>query len=510
MKDDRLSSGLARNTVWNLTGQIAPLAVGLVAIPPLIQRLGTERFGILALVWIAIGYLSLFDLGIGRALTHLVAERRGRGATGEAGVMAWTGLALMMLTGLAVSGTLALATPWLVGHALNVPPELASETIGGFYLVCLALPGVIASAGLRGVLEGWERFDLTNGVRLLVSSLTYLAPLGASLLAPNLVAVVASLAVVRTAGALAFLLLCAKVVPGFGLVPKIDFSKSRELLQIGGWMAVSNAVSPVLVNLDRFVIGSVLTMSDVAYYATPYEVVTKLLVLPAAISSVLFPAFSRTYAGRPEATARLFLRAVQGSFFLLFPLVFGVVVLAPELLRVWVGAEFAQNSSGVAKLLAIGVLINGLAHIPFVLVQGAGRADLTGKLHLLELPLYVVLLWWLTGNYGVIGAGLAWTARVTVDGAVLFGMSLGLLNGRANLLVQIGKLAGAAAVLVSGAFLVSSLVAKSVFLVCGVLGFVAVFWHYGLEDETRQLLKGYRFRRPGGELPSREGPGIRR
>jgi O-antigen/teichoic acid export membrane protein len=140
--------------------------------------------------------------------------------------------------------------------------------------------------------------------------------------------------------------------------------------------------------------------------------------------------------------------------------------------------------------LAVGVLINGLAHIPFVLVQGAGRADVTGKLHLLELPLYVALLWWLTATHGVIGAAWAWTARVTADGAALFAASARLLNGSRDLLAQIGKLAATALVLGTGAFLVSSLVAKSVFLICGVLGFAGVFWRYVLEEETRLLLKG--------------------
>src|SRR5947209_19343336 len=45
-----LTSGslLARNTVWNLTGQVAPMAAGLLVIPKLIRALGTDRFGALS------------------------------------------------------------------------------------------------------------------------------------------------------------------------------------------------------------------------------------------------------------------------------------------------------------------------------------------------------------------------------------------------------------------------------------------------------------------------------
>src|SRR5918998_2593407 len=98
-----LTSGrlLARNTIFNFAGQAAPLLVALVAIPLLIEGLGTDRFGVLTLAWIVIGYFSLFDLGLGRALTKLVAERLGTGREDEVPDLVWTGLALMIALGLA-------------------------------------------------------------------------------------------------------------------------------------------------------------------------------------------------------------------------------------------------------------------------------------------------------------------------------------------------------------------------------------------------------------------------
>ena len=74
-----LTSGrlLARNTLWNLAGQILPMVVGIITIPVIIRVMGVDRFGVLSLAWVVVGYFSLFDLGIGRALTKLVAEKLG-------------------------------------------------------------------------------------------------------------------------------------------------------------------------------------------------------------------------------------------------------------------------------------------------------------------------------------------------------------------------------------------------------------------------------------------------
>ncbi|MGC1616486.1 MAG: hypothetical protein WA736_17540, partial [Candidatus Acidiferrum sp.] len=80
-----LTSGrlLARNTVWNLIGNGAPLIVAVFSIPILIHGLGKDRFGVLTLAWALIGYAGLFDMGLGRALTQLVAKKLGSGESHE-------------------------------------------------------------------------------------------------------------------------------------------------------------------------------------------------------------------------------------------------------------------------------------------------------------------------------------------------------------------------------------------------------------------------------------------
>jgi len=83
---------LARNSVFNLLGQGIPFLAALVAIPPLIRGLGTDRFGVLTLAWMVIGYFSLFDLGLGRALTQVVAERISAGRDTVAPPLVWAAL----------------------------------------------------------------------------------------------------------------------------------------------------------------------------------------------------------------------------------------------------------------------------------------------------------------------------------------------------------------------------------------------------------------------------------
>ncbi|MBM3312230.1 MAG: hypothetical protein FJY80_12070, partial [Candidatus Aminicenantes bacterium] len=80
---------MADATVLNLTGYVAPMVVGFLAIPFLIRWLGVDRFGVLSLIWVLAGYFAVFDLGLGLATTKFVAEALGRGDTKDIAKIIW-------------------------------------------------------------------------------------------------------------------------------------------------------------------------------------------------------------------------------------------------------------------------------------------------------------------------------------------------------------------------------------------------------------------------------------
>src|SRR5262249_49956036 len=146
--------------------------------------------------------------------------------------------------------------------------------------------------------------------------------------------------------------------------------------------------------------------------------------LPMAIQGVLFPAFATMYEQASPRTAAVFKRSSQTTLLLITPPVVACVLLAHEALRLWVGSSFADHSATVARILAVGVLINSMARPPFRLVQGVGRASWTALLHLLEIPLYLGALWWGLKAAAIDGAAAVWTARVLLDTIALYWMGI--------------------------------------------------------------------------------------
>jgi O-antigen/teichoic acid export membrane protein len=491
--NDHLTSGhlLARNAVWNLVGSAAPMLVAIFCMPKLIRGLGTDRFGVLTLTWAVIGYASLFDLGLGRALTQLVASKLGAGEEHEVPTLVWTSLLLMALLGVLGAGVVIALSPWLVYSALHVPRALQRETLYSFYLLGLSIPFVISTAGLRGLLEARQRFGMINALRVPMGVFTFFGPLLVLPFSKNLFPVVTVLVGGRVVAWAAHLLLCLQVVPT--LRHHVAWSRAAvgPLLRFGGWMTVSNVVGPLMVTFDRFLIGALVSVSAVAYYATPYEVVTKFWLLPGALVGVMFPAFSTSSVRDRNRTALLYNRSVKYLLLVLFPMVLLVVVLAQDGLRLWLGAEFAQHSARVLQWLAVGVFINSLAFIPFAVLQGVGKPDLTAKLHAIELPVYLIALWSLTKAYGIEGAAIAWTGRATADALVLFAMTKRFLRVDSSARSQTALLMTIAFVTLALAALPQGLLLKGLFLLVTIISFVLISWFLVLSPEERRLAQSF-------------------
>lgn len=479
---------LVRNTVLNLIGLGAPLVVAIFAIPFLIGGLGTDRFGILTLVWAAIGYFGLFDLGLGRALTQIVAKKLGTDREQEIPTLIWTALFAMFLVGLLGTAVVFLLSRWLVMTVLKIPPVLQSETLDVFYLLALSIPVVVTTAGLRGVLDAHQRFGLTNTVRIPMGVLIFLGPLLVLPFSRNLFSVAAVLVVVRVIAWVAYLLLCFYVVPALRCGVIVKGTMLRPLLHFGAWMTVTNIVGPLMVYLDRFLIGAVLSVAAVAYYATPYEVVTKLWIIPVAVVGVLFPAFSTSFVQDRGRTALLFDRGIKYVFLALFPLTLLIVTLAYEGLNLWLGEEFAQSSTSVLRWLAVGVFINSLAHVAFSLVQGAGRPDITAKLHLVELPFYLISLWWLVAAYGIEGAAIAWVVRIVIDTGFLFGIAHRFLPAKKSTMLRAIVTIGVALLILAVATFPVGLAMKGLFLLLILPAFATITWFFVLIAEERAFI----------------------
>lgn len=487
----RAGSIIARSTFWNVLGAGLPALLALITVPLLIHSIGATRFGVLTIAWVILGYFGLFDLGLGRATIKFLAEAFEHDRVTEGHAIFWTSLALNGFLGLLGAAIFAALSPMLVDKALNIPAELQAEALEAFYLVAWAVPLVTLTTVLRGVLEARHRFALLNALQIPTAALIQAAPLFVLPFSYSLTWLIGALVVSRLFGTVVFLVAALRGLESPLEGPFFLRGGLLSLFSYGGWITVTNIVGPVMVYADRLVIGSLFPMTAVAYYATPYEAVTRLLILPYSLVRTMFPIFSAEADARQRTV--LYVSATKHLTFVLGPVVVALIVFAPELLELWISRSFAENSAVVLQILAVGVLATSLALVPFNLIQGLGRPDITAKFHVLELPFYLVFLWYGVQHWGIAGAAVAWTARALIDAILLF--LYVQLTGRATSYPTTSTLCQSAAftfLLLFIAWLIyistTNLVSKAA--LCGALLTTAAFtaWWKLLNQEERKIV----------------------
>ncbi len=405
-----------RNTFVNLIGSIIPMVVMLITVPLYLKILGDVRYGVLALVWLVLGYFGFLEMGLGRATSNHIARLRDALAE-ERGVVFWTAILVNATFGAVASLLLWLTGTYLLTSVLNIPVEFRKEALSALPWMVATLPVALVSSVLNGSLEGRNRFLTVNCLQVTTVVFFQVVPLiVAYRYSPSLSVVIPAAILTRAFMNVLFLYACFNYIP---LTFKFSFSRkaAKSLLSYGGWVAVSGMISPLLETFDRFLIGIVLGAQAVTYYTLPYQLVTKARVLPLSLSRVLFPKFSADNAKDSQALA---LKSLRVLLVVITPVIICGIVLLKPFMIIWVGNDIANVASPLGVILFLGLWGNCLAHIPFYLLQGKGRPDIVAKLHVLEIGPFILVLYFSLDFFGLYGAAWAWTVRVLVDAALMF------------------------------------------------------------------------------------------
>ena len=263
------------NLTFNLGGEFVVICLGAICIPYVVKRLGTDSFGVLSLAWVLLAYMSLFDLGLSRATTKFAAEATGRGDHHQLPSLLGTSLTLQLAMGLFGGSLLFFLSPWVAERLLKIPGPLVGEATRSFKILAVAVPVLLLTNCLRGMLEALQRFDLINYVKVPASASMFISPLLALPFGGRLPSIVLLMTLFRCAAMLMYLRFCLSLLPGPGLGAGLERGVLTQLLRYGGWVSVSNITGPILIYLDRFMIGIVVSIGAVAYYTVPADMINR-------------------------------------------------------------------------------------------------------------------------------------------------------------------------------------------------------------------------------------------
>lgn len=406
---------IGRHTFYNLGGAVIPMLIALATVPLYLGYIGAERYGVLAVIWALLGYFSFFDFGFGRAVTQRMAQLS-EAEDYERSKLLWTALISTFVLGILASAVLWLLSDYILLNKIDMSNSSRSEVSGSLAWMLLALPVLLPSTVLQGALQARLRFAEVNTIQLLTGIISQLLPLvvaasGHVKLEALVPAVLASR--VLTAGLMFHQ--SRLHVPLVGR-PMIDLTHLKALMAYGGWVSVMTFLAPLLVTIDRLIIATLGGAKAVTFYTVPYDLVSRTMVISGSLSSALFP---RLASGSPEQSRQLAERATIVLIAVMTPVVIMGTFLVQPFMNVWLGAEFAKSSAGVGELILLGVWVNALVIPHQSRLMATGNPRTVVMIYLIQIPIYLLMLWFGIRYWGVIGAAGAWTLRVVIDTCML-------------------------------------------------------------------------------------------
>lgn len=402
---------LRRNTIWNLAGSGLPLIAAVGLIPFILHRLGNEAFGVLALIWALIGYFSLFDMGVGKALTFELSKLKAANNIPDISLTLKAGLILTFAAGLLGAAAMLILTPHLAISWLKLSPALQQDAELSFQIAAIGVIPTTITSGLRGALEGLGRFAASNLNKIFLGFCMFVLPAlsiamhGNDLWTITLYLVSARLVIVLVGAKQLWSYLAASAT---GLVR----NHLKPLLNYGVWITVTGIIGPLMIYGDRFFVGAAVGAAELPLYAIPQEGLQRLLVIPMALCGALLPHLA---ALSPRDASTSYWRNYKRVAVAMLGVCVLVALLAYPGLAWWLSEEFARQALPIVLILCVGIWLNSMAWIPYTLLHANGKPKLTALFHLFELVLYILALWWLAANFGLIGAALAWVGRVALD-----------------------------------------------------------------------------------------------
>lgn len=388
-----------------------PILLALVTVPLYLKLVGTDRYGVLAIAWLLLGYFGLFDLGLGKATTYSIAALKDASAQDRADVF-WTAILTNIIMGAIGALILWAASAYFFDQIFKVDARLKPEIMAAVPYLALAVPIATMTGVLSGALQARDRFLETNMISVLSTSLFQVFPILVALAwGPNLSHLLLA-SIAARAVAIAVLWWRCHIFITRGQKHRFVRSQIKDLLGYGGWVTITGLFGPILVILDRFAIGAVLGAKAVTIYTVPFQLAQRITIFPQALVTAVFP---RLPTASPDERAALSEKAVRVLLATISVPILGAIYILHPFLDLWVGKEIGRQAADVGTLIVFGYWANAFAVVPYSWMQGTGRPDLVTKVLLIQIPPYLLLLYAGMKGFGLIGCAAVFAFRCSAD-----------------------------------------------------------------------------------------------
>lgn len=409
---------LFKNALFNSVSRLLSVIVLLATTPYLVRKLTVDGFGIFALMTSLVGYYGLLDLGMGQGLIKFIAQYR---AVDNHEAMSQAINASLWVQGLlgmlGAACLFAFCRPLLI--LLHVPDPFFADAVFALRISIVGYFFTMLTGSFSSVLMGLQRYDLTATIAIISNiflNILFVVLLKLGLGLREVVGLNAAFALVNF---LIYYFLVRRLLPGWRYSVRVNLVHFRRQLKFSIYMFIAQLSSIISNYFVRFICGFYGGPAAVTLYVIPTRILGAYLNLLNSSFQVVFPFSSELGSLRDRVRIKkLFSQGATLFSALLFPVLLMMIVFAKPILRLWIGAAFAESGWLILVLLGWSTLIAASSTLPNLIALGLGYSRLIGIFSIFSILFYAVLLPLFTRRWGV--PGTAWAMLIsTLPGIVL-------------------------------------------------------------------------------------------
>jgi O-antigen/teichoic acid export membrane protein len=405
---------LRRNIIANYLGQGWIVLAGLAFVPLYIERLGMEAYGLIGFYIVMQAWLTLLDLGMTPTLNREMARftagghsPRSIGDLVRSLEVICIAIALLIGAGFwAASGWLA--ADWLQAEKLPVLEVARAISVMGWVLALRFVEGLY-----RGAILGLQRQVWLNGMSALFATVRWG---GAAIMLVWVSATIEAFflwqALVSVGTVAVFAVAVHRALPRHEVSSRFSNEALTGISRFAGGMMLTTVLVLMLTQVDKIMLSRLLSLDSFGRYTFAAAVAGALLQLVGPISQALYPRFTELVEhGDDSVLVYTYHRAAQLVSVLIIPAMLLMAMFGENLLALWTGdAALAHDVAPLLTPLAIGYMLNGLMHVPYMLQLAYGWSGFAARVNLVAVIFLVPAILWVVPRYGAIGAAWVWVA----------------------------------------------------------------------------------------------------
>jgi len=380
---------------WALTA--VTIAATYVLTPFVIHTLGQDGYGTWTLITALTGYMSLLSLGVPMACVRYLAQHVTERDTAQSNCVigSCAGLYLIIGAGGLIVGLVMSASLTAV---YAIPASLQFQARAACALMALQVSLGFIGLLPEGIMFAHHDFVVRNVVRIAALLLRFGLTLGLLALHASLVVLAAAQLATLVFDFSTTLLLIRRRYPGVRVsLGDFEWSTVRRIFSFSMYVLLLGAGARLSFETDALVIGAVIGVAAIPFYAVANSLIVYLMDFTIAIAAVVAPMATKLETeGRRDQLVAVFLKWSKISLSLTLMAGLFLIVLGPRFIGWWIDPAYERPSGVVLQILMISCFgflpVRGVA-LPILMGLGKPRTPTIAFLGagVLNLILSVVL-----------------------------------------------------------------------------------------------------------------------